>query len=418
VAEGQCGSRLAKVTTPVCQATAEYMQAFLFRHALPRFAGAHPRDVAAAAAALLYFESVRIGTLLPIEDAVSRVHGMHPSHSFVNEDEPGLVRSRQPISARAVRGATTFVDLRSDYGALIAENIVQFDPMFEDWAKSLQELSKIIDVVVPMLLEDLGYWAQHMDISLSADALVALPWIEEFVQSRLVAETVTLEPAKYSQLIGLTAEIASGIQQATLAIAGRQRRVATLFDSSYGLNLHDWLATPKDDSDGPAACPREAWVLFAEVLRNLPCVIPRSAESVLTIRASMKDELAEFSHVLDEAIADLHYQTEKPTSHDLRRLADQRFSRPLRQLERRLAHPNREMLRNLVRTETVLGSVVGLTMATVSGLGSVAVAGAALAVATASAAIHTALGRREAIESSHVGFLFQMRARFGEADGI
>jgi hypothetical protein len=83
----------------------------------------------------------------------------------------------------------------------------------------------------------------------------------------------------------------------------------------------------------------------------------------------------------------------------------------LKSSQTELAHANRELLRNLIRTETILGSAVTLSMALLTGAGGLGTAASGLGVATATAAIQIKLNRREVVEDSPVGFLFEMQTR-------
>jgi hypothetical protein len=149
--------------------------------------------------------------------------------------------------------------------------------------------------------------------------------------------------------------------------------------------------------------------LFAETLTQVPAVIPRSPQAILELRQQLKEELEEFRNGVKYGATDLLQESDPPTQAKIQHIVETRFVRPLDKLNRRLAHPNKELLRNLVSTNSVVASglTFGLTLLT-GGTGLLAAFLGAVAPLFTTA-LKTKFDRDKAIDESGVGFLIRAR---------
>ena len=141
-------------------------------------------------------------------------------------------------------------------------------------------------------------------------------------------------------------------------------------DSERYLSAHSYIRSRNFDLveepslDNSRSVDITASEVLREALVELPLAMPRSPEALMRLRELLGPELKDLRHALRDIARDLHYeQRGAPSRGAIVYKADQRLLRPLRNLRRRLAHPSREMLRNLFTAEGFLSSTVGLGVA-------------------------------------------------------
>jgi len=149
-----------------------------------------------------------------------------------------------------------------------------------------------------------------------------------------------------------------------------------------------------------------AFKIFTETLIKVPAAIPRSPESLLEIRLLLSDELLEFREAVNHIAEDLEYaNTGSITQRDIEHEVKKHFTRPLNALNRKLAHPNKELAQNLLTSDsTILG---GITIALAALAGSPIVLSALLGVVVPilTTVAKTHLDREKEIDQSGLGFL-------------
>ena len=163
--------------------------------------------------------------------------------------------------------------------------------------------------------------------------------------------------------------------------------------------------------DDSAENARLAFRLFSETLNQVPAIIPRSPEAICELRTILAEELSAFRHAIKNASADFLHEKRgsPPDERTIKHLAEKHFLRPLESLNRRLAHPNRELLRNLVSTNSVVFGGVALGMAFMANLAGALTAVMGISIAALTGALKTRFDRQKEIEQSDVGFLIRAR---------
>ncbi|MCI0563148.1 MAG: hypothetical protein MN733_32115 [Nitrososphaera sp.] len=170
----------------------------------------------------------------------------------------------------------------------------------------------------------------------------------------------------------------------------------------------------------PQSTEALATQLFTQTLIKLPTVIPKSCEALLETRMRLADELQSFRDAVNDAAEDLVDAADGSVV-SIKKVAQtvkQKFVRPLRDLERKLQHPSRDLGRNLVSNPSFVTSGVTLATAVLAGLGGVVemttalltgVSGA-VAVPVLTQAVKTKFDRQREIEKSSVAFLVRAKS--------
>ncbi|MGA2258638.1 MAG: hypothetical protein ABSG53_28565 [Thermoguttaceae bacterium] len=170
------------------------------------------------------------------------------------------------------------------------------------------------------------------------------------------------------------------------------------------LALHGEEAAPPD---------REALAvrLVAETLTQMPVVMPRSPAAILELRRDLAEELEEFRHGIRNVATDLAQASGPVTQKQIEYSIEKNFARALDKLSRRLAHPNRDMLRNLVTTPAVISGGVSFTLGLVSTGQNLLSLFLGAAAAVLSAATKTWVDRKKEEEQSGIAFLVKASVR-------
>ena len=188
-----------------------------------------------------------------------------------------------------------------------------------------------------------------------------------------------------------------------LSSVASSEAVADLHESV--LHLLDLVDQPsRRSSDGTDAIASR---VVAQTLVALPVVAPRSLDALLEIRHRLAAELAAFRGSVDEVVRDLRY-AKTLDARDIEHVVDHKFRRPVEDLRRRFAAPTRDILRNLVTTESVAGYAASFSTTMISG-GEVATAQALAALsAIGVSALKTHFERQKQISDSSVAFLLKL----------
>lgn len=163
------------------------------------------------------------------------------------------------------------------------------------------------------------------------------------------------------------------------------------------------------DQNKPSDVESLAVQVMAETLSQLPAVIPKSVEALLELRSKLAEELVEFREAIKHAAIDIHQGDKEPDERQIKNFVDHTFQRPVTKLSRRLSHPNRDLMRNLITTESVVSGAVAFAMICGSNPGQSAALSALGGVAAGSivAALKTRTDRSKEIETSGVAFLLK-----------
>jgi hypothetical protein len=165
--------------------------------------------------------------------------------------------------------------------------------------------------------------------------------------------------------------------------------------------------------------------VFTETFRALPAILPRSPEALLEVRRTLNDELVAFREGAAAAAKELRYDRgsyEKISKEDIEYAVEQRLTKPLEDLNRRLAHPGSDLLRNLLTTHDVTAAGVTFTLtltlailahnADATAVALSALAGLSTALLTEE--LRTSVGRKKDAEetySDYPGVAFLVRAQ-------
>lgn len=167
------------------------------------------------------------------------------------------------------------------------------------------------------------------------------------------------------------------------------------------------LSTTLAAEEGMAGLESLAIQLVAETLGQMPTIMPRSTEAILELRQTLAEELAEFRQGIRNAASDLIHASGPITQKLIAYTVEKNFARPLDNLTRRLAHPNRELLRSLLTTPAAMGGAVSFAVASIGTGGNLLSLFAAAAGAVLSAAAKARIDRKKDVEQSGVAFLLR-----------
>ncbi|MCA1754548.1 MAG: hypothetical protein LC641_07625 [Spirochaeta sp.] len=95
----------------------------------------------------------------------------------------------------------------------------------------------------------------------------------------------------------------------------------------------------------------------------MPAIIPKSPESILELRHKLEDELGDLRYEIGVATRNLTYAfgDQIPSTTDIEHIAQTTFVRPLNDLQKKLKHPGKDFLENLLSRESIIASPVALT---------------------------------------------------------
>jgi len=143
--------------------------------------------------------------------------------------------------------------------------------------------------------------------------------------------------------------------------------------------------------------------ILATALPALPLAMPKSADSILEMRHRLGDELGDLRNTLREAARTVTYDD----SASYQKAAFDAIEKPLNSLRRRLAYPNRDLLRNLVTQAGVVSAIIAVGTAWLPHGPDFWSSILAASVATGAAAGKTLLDRAKMSEDSGVGFFLK-----------
>lgn len=151
---------------------------------------------------------------------------------------------------------------------------------------------------------------------------------------------------------------------------------------------------------------------LSKTMTSLPAIIPRSVEAILEVRGKLEAELTEFREAVSDVAADLaHGRQQEPTDEEIARAVQERFTKPLATLERRLARPGRDLARNLVTSGSLATGAVTLAATIISGGSAIAAALLGASVPLLVESLKTRFERQNDIEQSGVAFLVRAKKR-------
>lgn len=398
--------------------------------------------VAAAVASLLYFDSIYCPTLATVPEIRRELQTSIPSPEQFSR------LARDPRVAR-------YAARKHDHGLTIDESVVvdmtAYIRMRAEFEKEYAPLWKE-GVVVPI---SFCGTVQSLDSMHPAEAHSVQGWATMFVNdivphlSAVIAEKAAY--ADYNEWMADVARINSTlpvtaayvreafVQAGALKLLSSARaidraifgRIVLLFDifcrrilsgplpvvtaSNGYLHLQELMAAEVFAWRGMQPVPAVtqesiANKIAAHCIAELPVPFPRSAESILHVRQALRTELDAFRSVVSDAAEDI-VLSETDGAAALHRQFAARISRPLRDLRRRLQSPNRELLRNLVSSQSIIAAVAVSLMAAMStGINDISATVIGIATPTLTAAIKTLLDRRHDVQTSGLAFLIKLSA--------
>ncbi len=152
--------------------------------------------------------------------------------------------------------------------------------------------------------------------------------------------------------------------------------------------------------------------LLSETAVQIPEILPRSPQSVLMIRSSLSAELAAFRRAVDESTEDLLSEEPTTSKQAIARQVRERFKRPLEDLIRRLAHPNRELTRNILGKDALVTGGLSLMSALSAGGPALFSAMLGVAVPVLVGSLQTRFQRQREMERApEIAFLLHASAR-------
>jgi hypothetical protein len=181
-----------------------------------------------------------------------------------------------------------------------------------------------------------------------------------------------------------------------------------LMRQQYLSHILDATAESGSNTPPPSSSAHGGFQVFANILDELPILVPKSAEDILRWRKAYSEELSEFRLLCDSLSDDL---VGKPVDQDQMRLIKERVCRPLERLQREAeADGGSVYLKEFARSEGFWAVAFVACVSTMFGTSmDLAAAIAALGGAASSSVLRARRERNKAIQNSEVGFAFRVQ---------
>jgi hypothetical protein len=389
-------------------------------------------------ASLIYFESLSTHTGVPpvigwSPQATSTVHeGILRAYRHSSPEERlGLDRwvqiphleCRDALWLHYDNHLRTIQAFLTEFKPLIAEDVIR--PRGTLNTDDMASVDRLLDEVGPIALRWGGNILEKCSVDEKSILLAAMT--ESDSSAYLVPSTVRIlehsdpelldstGPAAYyivrlkMYLADLMIEALRAEERPSLVYRPVQHKVLSL--------LHDLCVIRKavvavDGLQPRADADSVAHQLTAEVLRKVPLIRPRTAAAVLDVRCSLAEELDDFRQAVRDIAKDLeHTMGGEIAQKELEFQADAKILRPLRNLERRLKHPGRDLAKNILSTGSFAAQAVSLGLATATGIGALGTPLLTVSSGLLASAVQTKFKRQDMIDASGLGFVIGAKQR-------
>ena len=382
-------------------------------------------DMASVASSLLYFDSITIsrlgspeqlGLASSMEDISSEMQKIEEAHGIDAVDQ-WFAGNRSPdftcdnvavLNYMLYRAKIAHSD--ATYKPLIQEGIIKFatlveqvpDLTFDDFTQALEEFmdwpgNRDEMAVLMEALSDAG--------SIGLSAFYLRDKIKDS-KPELLSRT-DRETKAYHWRTAFLLDLFSQ----TLVSAKLDLLLTSFSDVHFALRNRCISKLQKPSETASTARSTEALgqQLFSQTLVALPAVLPTSPEAILLVRQKLADELQEFRGTVRDLAEEIKQSDSASlTDKDIANSVRKHFVKPIESLQRKLARPSRDLARNLISSEAVVGGLVtSLSVSKGFGASDICAAVLTLAVPTLTASVKTIIDRQKEVEQSGLAFLMK-----------
>jgi hypothetical protein len=391
-----------------------------------------PRPTPFCSAVLLYFDSVILAsTSLPHECTFAKDFGQREAE--LKRRFGAEVFSNYRTFANSLSAEETVFILWRHYSSDWARFIRQVDPLLQENVVRQASLIEVIDQMRSVTSKN----DPHLNLAAVLDAWGFFKKTDRIFKERLDSATNEAVVRSLGRMDGPAAAAAylcdvfrpKG-QDDFLSKTGPASvfglwREAFFVDTFAQSLLARWFGCPLVSNDLVLSDALNTFVgdrgdeshradialrlLEAVNAMTLPAVYPKTLESILYIRRLLQDDLTAFREALDRLAGDLIRESENQaiSQEEIDYQVRKHLVIPLRDLERQLSHPTRELARYLLESPPVVSGV--LIVAAIAKLLSPPTAALGLAGAALAGLAKTVFERERKIDNSGVGFLFKAR---------